>query len=643
MPPTPPPPPPPIRTDTRFHEPDEQSKAYLRKRIERDLPDMADDAQIVRDTILDSQPSESSFARAKRDYEGSIRELGQQEFPRQLRNEISERKWALDNIDSNSPDIVRQFQWIRQWILNSIRSRKIDNEQHSPFSPDAPPNSEEERSASPQQQSDSERWSDENSEDEEEERVEGDPTPHHYSPSPPSTPSTQSPHSKSPVSRRYVTSRKRQPHNFQLAKDNGDDNADDPHTHPPWRHRSQPYSLGGAPRRRNSGSQGRLVPHSLDEAISFPTPAGPSPEVYGSQRSPEDFSPITPQDDPRGWDTLNSRRSFGSFKPRLSPVDGDPSDDESDNIVGHPDVWQSVRSMKNLRSAMIIEQLTAWRKNEARRGEEATRREEEASRKEEEARRLEELARQSLEEAKCLAACARQTKASAKMHDAAAQIKEEKVTRKEAEVKKCEANVQKREAEAQRKEENARYRELEVRLKEEQACRKEEVAQRKEDDLRKREEEVRQMEEEARRLEESVRQSLQEAKRLEAGARQADAAAQNKEAEIKLKEVEVKKREADVQKREAEAQRKEEKIRYRELEAQRRVDDARKREEEACRTEKEACRLEAKARQSLEEAKRLEARVRQAKTFAEMSETDSDVENEEADSESKCDEIQANF
>ena len=73
---------------------------------------------------------------------------------------------ALDSIDSNSPDIVRQFQWIRQWILNSIRSRKIDNEQHSPFvPPDAPPNSEEERSTSPQQLSDSERGPDESSED----------------------------------------------------------------------------------------------------------------------------------------------------------------------------------------------------------------------------------------------------------------------------------------------------------------------------------------------------------------------------------------------------------------------------------------------------------------------------------------------
>ena len=72
-------------------------------------------------------------------------------------------------------------------------------------------------------------------------------------------------------------------------------------------------------------------------------------------------------------------------------VDGDLSD-KSDDIVGHPDVWKSARRMKNVRSAMYIEQLAAWRKNEAWRGEVATRKEE-ARRKEEEARHLEVKAR----------------------------------------------------------------------------------------------------------------------------------------------------------------------------------------------------------------------------------------------------------
>ncbi|KAF8502724.1 hypothetical protein F5888DRAFT_1607704, partial [Russula emetica] len=91
-----PPPPPPIRTDTRVVEPDEQWKADLRKRIEHDLLHMVEDAQIVHNTILNSQPSGSSRERARRDYEESmnnIRTLAQDEFTRLLRREMSERKW----------------------------------------------------------------------------------------------------------------------------------------------------------------------------------------------------------------------------------------------------------------------------------------------------------------------------------------------------------------------------------------------------------------------------------------------------------------------------------------------------------------------------------------------------------------------
>ncbi|KAI0284671.1 hypothetical protein BGY98DRAFT_894231, partial [Russula aff. rugulosa BPL654] len=91
-----PPPPPPVRTDSRVVEPDDQWKADLRKRIEHDLIHMVSDAQIVRDIILNSQPSESSRERAHRDYEESmnnIRMLAQDEFTRLLRQEMSERKW----------------------------------------------------------------------------------------------------------------------------------------------------------------------------------------------------------------------------------------------------------------------------------------------------------------------------------------------------------------------------------------------------------------------------------------------------------------------------------------------------------------------------------------------------------------------
>jgi hypothetical protein len=277
------PPPPPIRIDTRVLEPDEQWKADLRKRIEHDLIHMVESAKIVRDTILNSQPTESSRERAERDYVESmnnIRTLAQEEFTRELRREVSERKWALDTVDSNSPDVARQ----QQWILDSIR--KTDEKHIHPLPPDAPQNAEWAHPSSPQRQSDSEGGPDESSEDgygtgglEDEkdelgestdgEREDGDeedskPGPSRP-PSRPSVPLTQSLHSKSPVSRRNAPSLQRQPPNFQPAENNDGDDADDPPRLklPPWQHASQharqhqtqPHSPGGAPRRQSSGSR----------------------------------------------------------------------------------------------------------------------------------------------------------------------------------------------------------------------------------------------------------------------------------------------------------------------------------------------------------------------------------------------------
>jgi hypothetical protein len=287
-----PPPPPPVRTDTRVLELDDQWKADLRKRIEHDLLHMVEDAQIVRDTILGSHPSESSRERARRDYEESmnnIQSLAQEEFTRWYLQEMSERKWALDVVVSNSPDVALQ----QQWILDNIR--KAD-EEHSPFPPtDAPQNAEGVLSASPQQQGDIEQGPDESSEegygtgepedeegeseelgestDEEgEDGEEVDQKPRQSRP--PSRPSvlmTQPLHSRSPVSRRSAPSHQRQPPNSQPAEDNDDDDADDPHRHPPWRHETQggqPYSPGGAPRRQSSGSQA---------AVWRPFPRAPEP------------------------------------------------------------------------------------------------------------------------------------------------------------------------------------------------------------------------------------------------------------------------------------------------------------------------------------------------------------------------------
>ncbi|KAI0299217.1 hypothetical protein BC826DRAFT_950641, partial [Russula brevipes] len=118
-------PPPPVRTDTRAIEPNEQWKAELRKRIEDGLRNMVEEAQTVRDTVLNSQPSESSRELALSDYEtsmNSIRMLAQEEFNRLLRIEMFEPRWALDVVDSNSPDVARQ----QQWIIDNIRETDED-------------------------------------------------------------------------------------------------------------------------------------------------------------------------------------------------------------------------------------------------------------------------------------------------------------------------------------------------------------------------------------------------------------------------------------------------------------------------------------------------------------------------------------
>jgi len=148
-------------------------------------------------------------------------------------------------------------------------------------------------------------------------------------------------------------------------------------------------------------------------------------------------------------------------------------------------------------------------------------------------------------------------------------------------------------------EQAALYWEAEAHRKEEEATRKEEEASKKED--------------EARRLEEKARQSLEDAKRLEEGARQVEAsakmreaAAQKKEAEAKLKEAEAQKREAAAQKREAEARRKENMARQMEHAARRQEEQARRKEEQARRKEEEARKREDEVRRKEVDARKRE-------------------------------------
>jgi hypothetical protein len=292
--PTPPPVLPPVRTtDPRPGvEPDEQWKDDLRKRIEHGLRGMVEDAQTVRDTILSSQPSESSRERAQLEYEKSmnaIRTLAQDEFNRQFRLEMSERKWALNVVDSNSPDVVRQ----QQWILDNIHKAE---EQRIPFgSPDASHNAAGVLSSSPRQEGHGEHGSerfedgseefgdagsddeggasgdsreseeedddddddDEDDDDEEEEEEEEDSKPRQSRPpSRPNVPLAQNLHSMSPVSRRNAPSRQRQQSNSRRppAEDNDEGDVDDSYAHSPLRGGSQPYPTGAAPLRQSSGS-----------------------------------------------------------------------------------------------------------------------------------------------------------------------------------------------------------------------------------------------------------------------------------------------------------------------------------------------------------------------------------------------------
>jgi len=498
-------PPPPIRPDSRPLEPNEQWKADLRRSIEFAFRHMVEDAQNVRDTILNSQSSESSRERAHREYEESmnnIRMLAQEEFNRGLRIEMSERKWALDVVDSNSPDVARQ----QQWILDNIR-KADDDLNHMPFAdPDAPQNPEGVPSASPQEQGNSERASDESleggyggtiTEDGWDQSMEGEGEgvqPRQSRPtSRPNVSLTQTLRSRSPVSRRDAQSRWGQPPNLRSAEDHDEDTGDSPEpAHPAPPRESQPFPPGGPPRRQSSSPPiwSRVATPSRPTGISRA-----SDHANGQMYSP---SPV--QFPRRGSVNSTGSNSSGAGLHRAGSLNSDQH--RSGSVAPH----------------------------NPHNGTE----------------------RQSLEDAKRLEEGARQVEPSAKMREAAAQKREAEAKLKEAEAQKREAAAQKREAEAQRKEEMARQMEHAARRKEEQARWKEE-ARKREDEARKREEyarereklarqkeeDARRFEEEARRKEDEARRKREEAKRLEQDYEQKKREIERKEAELKIKEAEL--------------------------------------------------------------------------------------------------------
>ncbi|KAN0111810.1 hypothetical protein V8E52_008190 [Russula decolorans] len=684
----PPPPPPPLRTDTRVIEPDDQWKADLRIRIEHDLLHMVEDAQIVRDTILGSRPPESSRERAQRDYEESlnnIRNLAQEEFTRRLRQEMSERRWALDSVVSNSPDVARQ----QQEILDSIRKAE---EERMPFPPtDAPQNAEGVLSASPQQQSDSEQGPDESSEEEygtggledeegeseelgestDEEEEDGEEDHERRQSRPPSRPSIpmiQPLHSKSPVSRRNAPSRQRQPPNSRPAEDNDDDDADDPHRLPAYRHESQgsqPYSPGGGPRRQSSGSQ---------SSVWRPFPRAPEPSGISrtfAHANGQVYNTVPVQFPRRGSVNSTGSNSSGAGLHRAGSINSDQYRSNSVAPHGGPE-RPSTQSRDRIASNISIgprERQTSASASPHDRPSPPTF---------PTAPRAIPGARTSLDEAvrfptsaspSSRAICAmqrspedmrqgmpiprgpptpeegprgiswgslnsRRSLGDFSVHRRHNSKGEQRLPPVDGDISDASDDVVgqldgRQSVRSMRSvrsvisiEQMTAWWETEARRKEEEANRKEEEASKKE--------------EEARRLEEKARQSLEEARRLEACARQADAsakmreaAAQNKEAEAKHKEAEAKKREAAAQKREAEAQRKEEDARHRELEARRKEEQARRKEEQAERKEEDARKREEEvrrkeddARKREDDARRREEDARQREMLARQKEED---------------------
>ncbi|TFY77979.1 hypothetical protein EWM64_g6038 [Hericium alpestre] len=106
-------------------EPDEQWKTETRQRIEGNMKEMVEEAQKARDTALGEAVDEESKSQILKDFEMSmrtIRGLAQEEFNRQLFDEISQRRWASgQQVDLNWSEEAKQEQ---QRILEQIKKEE---------------------------------------------------------------------------------------------------------------------------------------------------------------------------------------------------------------------------------------------------------------------------------------------------------------------------------------------------------------------------------------------------------------------------------------------------------------------------------------------------------------------------------------
>ena len=234
--------PPPVSTDSRLIEPNEQWKADLRQRIEHSLRHIFEDARTARDTIPNSDSSESSHEPAQREYEESmkaVQTLAQEEFDRELRIEMSEREC---NGPRNPEGIVLSTTLQHQGESDSERGSDEVSEGGYGSS-----KLEDEEGQSGQS------WDEDGGEDEGEEGEGGE---REIKPrqSPPDVSLTQPFHSRSPIPAPLL---QQQPSNFQPTEDHDDGGADESpvHAYLTRRRENQPYSHGEPSRRQSYGSQ----------------------------------------------------------------------------------------------------------------------------------------------------------------------------------------------------------------------------------------------------------------------------------------------------------------------------------------------------------------------------------------------------
>src|SRR6266851_5480216 len=480
--PTPPPPPPPVRTDTRLVEPDEKWKADLRRHIEHSLRHMVEDAQNVRDTILNSQPSESSRENAHRAYEESminIRTLAQEEFNRQLRTEMSERKWALDFVDSNSPDVALQ----QQRILDDIRK---SNEERTPFGPPR-----------------------------------AIPGAH----PPPLDDAVRFPKSGSPSSR-AIFALQRSPEDMRqgIAIPRGPTTPEEGPRGTSWGsslHSRRSYGDFNVHRRHNSKGEARLPPVDGDLSDASDDVVGQLDDRHSvrSMRSVRSVRSMELEQMAAWWEAEARRKEEEANR---KEEDANKKEEEARRL--EEKARQSLEEAKRLEAGARQAEASAKMREAA-----AQKKEADAKHKEAEAKKREAEAQKREAEAQRKEEQARHRELEARRKEEQARRKEEQAQRKEEQASKREEEVRRKEDDARKREDDARKREEDARKREEDARRFEEEARKKEEEARRREYEARQTKEEVRRVEEDY-----ERKKLEVERREAEL--KKREAELSRKE-----------------------------------------------------------------------------------------------------------